>query len=491
MPSKLNSFLHGAALVGVTIIIFIAGYVTANQISTLAQDEGWFSIPPQIIATETPLYKELASRDAIFSNKEAVLQKRGELTAAKASFIFADLTDLSLGYYKDGALQKQFPIRARGKAGSFFETPNGFYTIQSKEENHFSTIGEVWMPWSMHFFGNYFIHGWPYYPDGTPVSEKFSGGCIRLSSADAKELFYLTQRGLPVLVYSGLTASTSAAGKYYRKLSAVAGAHNPVVSAPAVLAADFESGQILWEKNKDEPHPIASITKLMTALAAVESINRFKVLTFPEDLVGLPQDSSELAAGEKLKSEDLLYPLILRSSNAVAELYKRQVWGFVGIMNQKAKAIGLARTKFADADGASADNISTAEDTFKLLRYIATYKKPIFDLSGKSRHALTAASGEKHNWANVNWPTDEKFLGGKAGSTTAAKETMAGVYNVRFAEAGERPVAVIVLGADDRIQDVRAILTYLEDNFVYGDVFASDNKKRIIREGASIYEVFE
>src|SRR3989344_4766614 len=146
-------------------------------------------IPQAVLSpgSNRPQYQTLEDGAVIYANGEAVLTKRDELAAAGEDFIFADLAAMELVLWKGGAPAKTFPIKARGEERSFFETPNGVYKIRSREENHFSSIGEVWMPWSMHFYGNYFIHGWPYYPSGTPVSEKFSGGCIRLSSADAKE----------------------------------------------------------------------------------------------------------------------------------------------------------------------------------------------------------------------------------------------------------------------------------------------------------------
>src|SRR3989344_7276539 len=120
--------------------------------------------------------------------------------ARKESFIEIDLSQMKVSLYKEGGLLKTLPVLSKGRDGSWWETPTGNYKILSKEQNHFSSIGNVWMPWSMQFYGNFFIHGWPYYEDGTPVSSTYSGGCIRLETTDAERLYPLVSTGTPVIV---------------------------------------------------------------------------------------------------------------------------------------------------------------------------------------------------------------------------------------------------------------------------------------------------
>lgn len=446
---------------------------------------------------ERAAYKELSDDAVLFTSQEAVLRERGQLISAKKDFLFADLGQMTIALYQGGELVKEFEIKAKGKEGTFFETPSGLYKVQLKEKKHFSSIGSVWMPWSMHFFGNYFIHGWPYYPNGSPVPEGFSGGCIRLATEDAKELFTLTRQAIPVLTYSGHSDKDFAQASYFQKVASASGKPVPLpkVSAPALLAVDFETGQILYEKNKDVSFPIASITKLMTGLVAVETINRFKVLAMTKDASATYGDSAELKSGEEFKAEDFLYPLILASSNDVAALYAGEVWGFVRIMNEKARGIGMSSTHFADAIGLSPENVSTPADIFKLLHFISVHKKPLFAVASFKEYTLTSLDEKRrtHTWTRVNWPLDdERFVAGKVGLSDEALETMAGVWRVRVSEQGTRPVAVIVLGSQDRKKDVEAVLEYLEEGFVYGNVFAKEKRKPIvIKSGASIFEAVE
>lgn len=440
-----------------------------------------------------PAYQEILRDTVIYASRDDVLQKRDELIKELKNFIFTDLNDMELQLYEHGELIKSFPVLSKGKEGSLFETPSGYYKIRGKETNHFSSIGKVWMPWSMHFFGNYFLHGWPYYPDGTPVAARFSGGCIRMSDKDAKEIFNIARTGMPFLVYSG-TTTPNIETTYFKKIEQQkqSNALSPI-SADAVLAADFETGQILFEKNSQAIYPIASITKLMSALAAMEIINRFKVVTISQDSSGETGDSAGFLKGETFEAENLLYPLLLASSNEVAILFEKEGYGLINAMNQKAQALGLRYTSFKDASGISSENVSNTEDLFKLLQFLNAHKKPIFTITGLKEHTLASLNKiKKHVWTNVNWTfADDRFMGGKAGKTAQAGETFAGVFNVRFPEFETRPIAIVILHSKNRTQDVEHIIQYLDQNFLYGATSLAKKESKdttIIREGANIYE---
>ena len=487
-----GGFLYVVKFVFVFIAFFIAGQGIIREIPELFIVES-----PELIfnlaLSKAPVYRKLPEGAILFSAPERVKRTKHDLIARAENFIYADISVMALSVYRNGKVATSVPINAIGKEGSFFETPNGQYKILSKEKNHFSTIGSVWMPWSMNFFGNYFIHGWPYYPGGKAVADSFSGGCIRLTTENAKEIFDLAEKGETVLVYDpnapGMSDFT-----YFEKIKpGHPRVRVPDISAVSALAADTETGEILFAKNKTEIHPIASITKLMTGLVALETINRFKTLAMDSASLSAYGNSAGLKAGEKLTSEEFLYPLMLASSNDVAELYKRTVPGFIGVMNEKARAIGLQNTFYEDPSGMSPKNVSTAEDLFKLLTYIQNSKKPLFNLTAlPSKTLVTSGKSRKHMWNNVNWPADdEQFVGGKAGLTDEALQTMAGIYRVHISEFGDREVAIIVLGSYDRVKAVRAIIGFLEKQFVYGSVIAKVKQSHVIEAGANVYEALK
>ncbi len=399
-----------------------------------------FEYGPQPRLSEPTFYKKMF--DTFVENRQ--------------SFIEADLSTMKIRYYSGGTSTFEAPILAKGKEGSWWETPSGLYEIQTKEPNHLSSFGGVYQPWSMVFQGNFFIHGWPYYPDGRPVATSFSGGCIRLGDEDAKKLFELTSQGTPVLVHE--SADRKDAFIYETPL--------PEVDAKAFLIADIESGTILAEHQADEELPIASITKLMTALVAAEYINLDKEITITE---GMPASTSvpRLEAGMKMTAYSLLFPLLLESSNEAAKALGSFLGSgfFVERMNQKAASLGMEHTRFADTSGAHAGNTSTAKDMLRFIDYI--YHNRSFVLNISAGKPINGAYNS-YDWgvlSNFNeTPGIEGLVGGKVGKTTAAAETAALVYRMNI-NGAERTLLFVVLGTPDRFNAVRALHSYVEDQY--------------------------
>jgi hypothetical protein len=170
----------------------------------------------------------------------------------------------------------------------------------------------------MQFFGNFFIHGWPYYPGGKQVPEGYSGGCIRLADADAQEIYEFVDVGTAVVIRGGKeeveeTATTTPGS--YRTLGS---AKVPRLSAQSYLIADLDTGDIILEKDKDVVRPIASITKLMTAIVSLEVVNQFRETTISDEAEDTYGAQGGVRAGQTMMVRDLLYPLLLSSSNDAA-----------------------------------------------------------------------------------------------------------------------------------------------------------------------------
>ncbi|MEK7560711.1 MAG: L,D-transpeptidase family protein [Patescibacteria group bacterium] len=438
-------------------------------------------------------FTPLAGGDAVLLDGAAIIKERDHLIADGKDFIFVDKSNKRVMLYRGGKSALDFAIQTMGREGSLFETPGGRYAVKSKEKNHFSSIGKVWMPWSMHFFGNYFVHGWPYYPDKRRVSDGYSGGCIRLTDKDAEKIFNEAAIGMPVLVYADDPRRPLDYGYFKKVIPPGRPATALSVTAASALVADFETGEVLYEKDRTAVSPIASITKTMTALVAVETIGAYEPIAVSERAIATEGHSGGFLKGEIFESRELLYPLLLASSNDAAEVYAGRVVNFVGLMREKAGAIGMTRTHFEDASGLSAQNVSTAEDLLKLLRFVATHKTPIFEITGLADYRVKADGHHRaHTWKNVSWRLpDPRFIGGKSGATPDALQTMAGVYRVKLSEFEPRPVAIVILGSRDRIGDIERMIGYLEDNIVYGSA-VEDKAKRgapaMVTGGANIYE---
>lgn len=374
------------------------------------------------------------------------------LVAARASFVSANLTAMQLEVYRDGQLALTVPILAKGKVGSWWETPVGIYRIETKEESHFSSFGHVYQPWSMQFQGNFFIHGWPTYEDGTPVASSYSGGCIRLSTDDAKNVYELSDVKMPVLVFK----EAGGADEFTYRLK------TPAISAGRYLVVDMDTATVLASKGADEQAPIASITKLVTALVATEYINLDKQITVPRSALvytAVPR----LKAGQKVRAYDLLYLVLQESSNEAAEALASVVGRaqFIFYMNAKARAIGLEGTNFTDPSGAKND-LSSPKDLFALLRYIDENRRFVLEMTAGNLKDSAYGASAFRSLENFNEVDDApgRFLGGKIGQTNEAGETYAGIYEVQV-DGKPRRVAVIVLGSTGVQRDVAALLRFV------------------------------
>jgi D-alanyl-D-alanine carboxypeptidase len=376
----------------------------------------------------------------------------------EGAFIAIDLSQMKVILYEDGAPTESFDVLSKGRKGSHWETPTGLYDVLTKEENHFSSIGQVNMPYSMQFFGNFFIHGWPTYADGTSVSEGYSGGCVRLSTEDAARVFDYATVGTPIFIFEESDMPNT-------RTVEIQDITLPPISAQAFVVGDLSSGRIFAERRAGSKYSIASITKIMTALVANETISFDKEITIPEGGDFTVRDYGSVKEGDTYYVEDMLYPLLMESSNvvahALADYYGKT--NFIRWMDSKADALGMAHTSFADTSGISAYNTSTAEDLFMLARYVYDRASFILGISSEPEDKkILTREGDLRAFANRNvFMEEEEFVGGKIGYTTEALETMLSVFEIPVGDTIV-PVAIIVLRSSSRERDVRALLEWFK-----------------------------
>ena len=244
---------------------------------------------------------------------------------------------------------------------------------------------------------------------------------------------------------------------------ALASAAPPGISAEAAALIDVASGRILYQKNGNKKMRIASLTKTMTAIVAIETANLQDVVTVPPQAVGVEGSSIYLKQGEKLTLEELLYGLMLRSGNdaAVAIAYHvgGSVPGFVHLMNEKAALIGMTHTNFTNPHGLDDSNMhySTAEDMVKLSAY--ALKNPVFK-------KIVSTKVKSISWEGENWDrrlqNKNKLLhlykgadGVKTGYTKLAKRCLAS-----SATRDGRQLAVITLNAPDDWNDSMRLMDW-------------------------------
>lgn len=372
------------------------------------------------------------------------------------SFIEVDLSAMQLRYFKDGILLKSMPVLAKGETGSWWQTPAGLYKIEAKKENYYSSFGFMYQPWSLTFQGNFFIHGWPKYADGKEVPEDFQGGCIRLSTDDAAELYKLVGIDTPILVHE--KESEEEVFLYEPKV--------PELETENYLIADIKSSTILASNNVERVLPIASVTKLMTALVAAENINldtsvSISEQTFVQSLI------PRLGERSMVSLYSLLQLLLVESSNEAAEVIAAQLGEdeFIKLMNEKAVALGMKDSQFADASGLSPNNISSLQDLLLLAKYIYEKRSFIFEVTANQNLPTAYVSGEFGELINFNKVDDlDNLIGGKVGETIAAGQTSVTLHNLKV-KGQDRVVAVIILGSTSRNSDVNKLYNYAEEKF--------------------------
>lgn len=202
----------------------------------------------------------------------------------------------------------------------------------------------------------------------------------------------------------------------------------PMVSAEQAVLIDQASGTVLYEKNADNPQLIASITKIMTAIIAIEHGDLTDLVKISSEAVSAEGSSIYLIENEMISLADLLYGLMLRSGNdaaiAIAEHIGGSVEGFVFLMNEKADWLGLQQTSFANPHGLDEeDHYSTSKDIADLMRY--AMENEIFAEINQTKTYLSEA--RDYHWHNKNKLLTNYYeytIGGKTGYTKAAGRTL-------------------------------------------------------------------
>ncbi len=227
------------------------------------------------------------------------------------------------------------------------------------------------------------------------------------------------------------------------------------ITASAYLAVDLSDSSVLSEKNARQSLPIASITKLMTAVVAAENIDLKSRITLTEEMLRPLGHSPSLYLGLTVSAENLLRAAIIQSTNDAAEALSFFMGRekFISLMNKKAGEIGMQSTTFYDAHGISANNKSSAHDLSKLLAYVYKEHPEILEISRDNDFWLPDKTGRMLKFKNTGgfYPLDT-FLGGKTGYTNAARHTAASIFNINGT-----PTAIIVLHSSNRQADTFAV----------------------------------
>ncbi|MCK4781440.1 L,D-transpeptidase family protein [Candidatus Parcubacteria bacterium] len=397
---------------------------------------------------------------------------RQELIFKKTDFLEINLAEMKITLYKEGLAEKKVSILTKGDPQSWGGSAAGLYKIMSGNKSSFSIVSDVYMPYALRYYGKYYLHGEPYYSWGEKLISSVSGGCLRLENKDAKTIYELTEINMPVLVIDKKRDFYEYPNEKISKL--------PKLSAQSYLAADMDSGYILAEKKSEEQLPIASLTKLMTAVVLAENIDLRKSILIKEEMLKAYGSSDGLTAGKRFRVVELFYPLLTESSNNAAEVlsYFLGEEKTIRLMNEKTKSILMEQTRFVDTSGFGSENISTAKDLFYLGRYILNNRPPVLKITrGGEVQSFGKINFEIKNLWNKNiFGNDATFIGGKTGFIEESKNT--GLFIFRFTDKNnnERNIAIILLGSENIKSDTQKIYIWLQNNYFVKQDLAFNEK---------------
>lgn len=231
---------------------------------------------------------------------------------------------------------------------------------------------------------------------------------------------------------------------------------------------DLSSSTVLYDQNSEQARPIASISKLMTALVVAEAdLPMDEMLSISDaDVDRVRHSRSRLAVGTQLSRANMLHLALMSSENRAAHALGRHYPGgmpaFVRAMNDKARALGMRSTHFVEPTGLSEHNVSTPRDLVKLLR--ATAQEPLIQrYSTDETHQVTLNKGRSLKYNNTNRLVKNSQWDIQLSKTGFINE--AGQCLVMVARIGGRDLAIVLLNASgsySRIGDAIRLRKFVE-----------------------------
>lgn len=266
----------------------------------------------------------------------------------------------------------------------------------------------------------------------------------------------------------------------------------PALMAQAAVLIDGDSGRVLFGKNEDDVHPMASTTKIMTCIVALENSSPDDVVTVSEYASSMPDVQLNIRAGETYRLGDLLYSLMLESHNdsavAIAEHVAGSREAFADMMNQKARDIGCKDTYFITPNGLDAKDeeterihSTTAKELAEILRYclvLSPKHEEFLEITRAPSYAFSNLEGTR-SFSCINHnallTTMEGAVSGKTGFTNGA-----GYCYVGAVKKGEKTFIAALLGCGwpphktYKWQDMRKLISYGNEAFDYYEILKEE-----------------
>ncbi len=239
--------------------------------------------------------------------------------------------------------------------------------------------------------------------------------------------------------------------------------------AKAAYAKDLKTGETIYEKNADTQLPLASLTKLMTVLTAMDSLSLNDEVTVTRE--ALSPEGEGLSLGEIWRAGDLIDYTLVASVNdgahalalASSKAKHEEPTVFFARMNAKAKSIGMVQTYYTndtglDISATAGSSYGSAKDIARLFEYLAVHEPRLIEGSTADTKIFSAESGQVHVATNTS--TVIGALGGAIASKTGYTDLAGGNLGIVFEPIPGRPVAAVVLGStrEGRDNDMRILI---------------------------------
>lgn len=255
------------------------------------------------------------------------------------------------------------------------------------------------------------------------------------------------------------------------------------ITASSAIVMDLNSNRVFFEQNIHEQRLIASITKIMTAIVAIEYGNLDDTYEVSEEVLDAYGSAIYIEMGEKLTLKDLLYGLMLRSGNDAAVVIAKNIAGsmeaFAMLMNETASKIGMTNSYFYNAHGLEESdgtaNLSTAYDMALLTKY--AMENETFREIFATKNYSVKTNKKSYSWTNKNRLLHEYdfITGGKTGFTKKARRTL-----VTTASSNNVDLVVVTLNDPNDFED--HLTLYTEIFKKYEAIKVLDKKNFKIKE---------
>lgn len=380
------------------------------------------------------------------STQVSQLQTSPTTVASPVKNIRIDLQNNTITLQYGETAERTLYILEKPTARTYFDIPSGEYSVREQRNLYTIPHKNLSLPHAVILNNTYVIHG-PALGDPTMHG-------ITLSEADSLEFATFAEHDTPVYVYNTIPAGQNTP-EFTSTLSTL-----PFVFAKSFAITDIETGAKIVEKNASDIRPIASVTKLMTALVSLDILRQNNTVTLTQDAIDTYGNSGGFSTNQSYRVSELIYPLLLASSNDAAEAYAEHSGRpyFISLMNDKAKQLGMIHTIYADPSGLSPQNSSSALDLCLLVTHIYKYKPYILEVTHLPNYTVGTQTWKN----NSEFVTKNYFVGGKSGYIPEAEKTYAGIFEVTFKTGETRLVAITLLSSTNRVYDIEALRSYIE-----------------------------